>query len=205
MKYAIISIGLLLLIVVTFISSINFEIYTVSGLCIFLLINQFFWANSICNRDIPGDFFIKRTQVTIKERYLNIIGIIVVSLVYFLSLFLATSLFIFIVSVFSLWVVNSIVYNIRKPWVLAIAENLLYYNDGKIITNNIEDVTEILKSSLSDELIIKFTKSSNELCIPMYWFDKKELAIFLQQLQKCSSGIIRVSEELKKNYNFSTA
>lgn len=204
MRYLIITICLLLLIVGVFISNIKMEIYFVSGLCILLIINQNFLANSISNRKIPGDYYIKRTQVTIKEKYLNIIGIIVVSIYYFFSSSFDLSLFIFFVSLLSLWVVNSVVYNIRKPWVLAINGNLLYLNKERIIIRNTDDISEILKSSLSDDLIIKFKKNSDEICIPIYWFDKNDLAIFLEQLQKCSSGIIRVSEDLKKKYNFST-
>ena len=111
---------------------------------------------------------------------------------------------IFFISLLLLWIVNSVVYNIKKPWVLAINGDLLYFNKETVIERSTKDITEILKSSLSDELIIKFKKNSDEISIPIYWFDKKDFAIFLDQLQKCSSGIIQVSEEFKKKYNFST-
>ncbi len=197
MRYLIITICLLLLIIGVFISNIKMEIYFVSGLCILLIINQYNLANSISNRKIPGDCYINRTQVTIKEKYLNIVGIVIVSTYYFFSSSFDLSLFIFFVSLLSLWIVNSVVYNIRKPWVLAINGNLFYLNKERMIIRDIVDISEVLKSSLSDELIIKFKKNSDEICIPIYWFDKSELSVFLQKLEKCSNGRLQISANLQ--------
>lgn len=205
MKYAIVTIFLLASIIGIFVSNTGMEIYLVSCLCVLLIINQIFWANSISNRKLQGEVYIRRTQVTIKEKYLNVVGIIIVSVYYWFSTSFSTSLFIFFVTLLSLWIVNSIVYNIRKPWVLSIKENYLYVNKETLIERKITDVTEVLKSSLSDELIIKFKRNSDQISIPIYWFDKMDFTVFLNQLQKCSSGIIRVSEEFKEKDSLSTA
>jgi hypothetical protein len=205
MKYAIVTIFLLASIIGIFVSNTEMEIYLVSGLCVLLIINQIFWATSISNRKLHGEFYIRRTQVTIKEKYLNLIGIIIVSVYYWFSASFSTSLFIFFITLLSLWVVNSVVYNVRKPWVLSIKGNSIYVNKESLIERKITDVTEILKSSFSDELIIKFKKNSDQISIPIYWFSKIDFAVFLNQLQKCSSGIISVSEEFKERDNFSTA
>ena len=202
MRYAIVTVFLLTMIIGIFVSNVEMEIYFVSSLCVLLIVNQIFWANSVCNRKLQGEVYLKRTKVTIKERYLNVVGIIIVSVYYWLDSSFATSLFILFIALLSLWVINSIVYNVRKPWVLSITENSLYVNKERLMERNISDITEIQKSSLSDELIIKFKNNGDEVTIPIYWFDKTEFAIFLNQLQNYSSGTIRVSEDFKGRDNF---
>lgn len=196
MRYVYITIILFIVMLVINFTNIPYRLFILIALAITIAVNQIYLVRSTIKRRLSG-------QLTIRKQKQNI-GFSSVSLVLFWTLFAIAGQEDDIYVALLFWVllladmISNRIYKKEKPISIVVNNNELLINDVRIIKRNIESITKINLSGLTDNITFSFSDKS-PITIDLGNYNYDDIKTLVSYLAEHSKQNITISENLKRD------